>query len=96
MFYGWGKSSQEWSLGDGNTLVCAYNYVALMFIFRLAFKQKYHLIGDSRSQDVQVSRSELEQRYGTDVPKLSLWTQFGLLIGVAALVLVMVVVGLFS
>ena len=76
MFYGWGKSSKQWKLGDGKTLVFAYNYVALMFIFQLAYKKKWLVVGDQRSQDLELSRTELEQRYGADLPGPGLWNQW--------------------
>ncbi len=86
MFYGWGSSSERWGLGDGNTLVFAYRYVSLMFIFRLAYKKQWFVVGDQRSADLELSRSELEQRYGQDLPGPGIWSQYGLLIAIGAFV----------
>lgn len=91
MFYGWGSDSERWTLDDGNTLVVIYRYVSLMFIFRFAYKRRWMIIGDSRSQDLEVSRTELERRYGADAPKPGVWSQYSLLIGFAALVVAMLV-----
>lgn len=95
MFYGWGKSSQEWNLNDGNRLVFAYSYFSLMFLFKIAYKKKWFVTGDSRSQDAQFSRDELEQRYGADLPKPGIWTQYGLPLAIGAWVLVALVLSVF-
>ncbi len=95
MFYGWGNTNQRWALGDGNTLVCAYSYLSLMFIFKLAYKKKWFVIGDSRSGDVEVPRAQLEAHYGEDLPDIGLWSQFGMLITIAVIVVIAIVASAF-
>ena len=95
MFYGWGRKSREWPLSDGNTLAVTYQFVSLMFVFKVAFKQKWYVIGDSRSQDQQVPRSELEARYGDNLPKLNAWEQWGLFIALGVLIVIVLFASLF-
>ncbi len=95
MFYGWGKSSQQWQLADGNTMVMAYSYVSLMFIFKLAYGKKWYLTGDQRSMDREMSRAELESAYGEDLPKPGLWSQYGLLLTAALIVVIVMVASVF-
>lgn len=87
MFYGWGNASKEWNLDDGNRLVFAYSYFSLMFLFKIAYKKKWFVLGDSRSEDQQFTRAELEQRYGTDLPKPGIFMQYGLPLVIGAFVL---------
>ncbi len=95
MFYGWGSDSERWGLSDGNTLVFAYRYVSLMFIFRLAYKKRWVILADSRSQDLELTRAELEQRYGPDVPTPGIWSQYSLLIGFTGFLLAALVASAF-
>ncbi len=95
MFYGWGNNSEQWPLTDGNTLVFAYKYVSLMFIFKLAYKKKWFVVGDNRSEDTEVTRPDLELRYGPDLPMPGVWSQWGLLITVGVLVLLSIVLNVF-
>jgi hypothetical protein len=93
MFYGWGRRSKDWQMHDGVHAVVTYSYVSLMFIFHLAYKQQWQLVGRDRAMDTVVSREELAARYGTDAPQLGMWNRFGLLMAIAAFVCVVVVVG---
>lgn len=95
MVYGWGKGSQQWTLSDGNTLVCVYRYFSLMWIFQVALKKTWLLQGNDRRLDAELTRDELVQRYGDEAPKLSVWRQYGLIIGIACLVLLAVVLNIF-
>jgi len=95
MFYGWGSDSERWGLSDGNTLVFAYRYVSLMFIFRLAYKKRWMILADGRSQDIEVTRAELEQRYGPSLPRPGIWGQYGMLLALTAVVLAALVASAF-
>ncbi len=95
MFYGWGKSTDNWPLADGNTVVCSYSYFSLMFIFQVMFNKKWYVMGDQRSLDREMTRAELEAAYGEDVPKPGIWRQYGLLLTIAAIVVFTMVSSLF-
>ncbi len=95
MVYGWGSDSERWSMSDGRTLVFAYRYVSLLFIFRLAYKKRWMLLSEFRREDAELTRAEVEQRYGTASPTPGVWDQYGLLIGFGALVTAMVVASFF-
>ena len=95
MVYGWGSDSERWGMSDGNTVVFAYRYVSLMWLFRLAYKKRWLVLADSRSQDVEITRAELEQRYGTSTPSPSVWGQYSLLIAFTAFVVVVLAASAF-
>lgn len=95
MVYGWGSDSERWGMGDGNTVVFAYRYVSLMWIFRLAYKKRWMVLADNRSQDVVVTRTDLEQRYGSKVPDPGIWGQYGLPIAFTIFIVVMIVASAF-
>lgn len=44
MFYGWGKNVAEFPMPDGRLAVCVYRYLSVMFIFKLAMKQRWYLV----------------------------------------------------
>jgi len=95
MVYGWGSDSEHWGMSDGSTVVFAYRYVSLMFFFRLAYKKRWLVLADNRSQDVEISRAELEQRYGPSAPSPGIWGQYSLLIGVTAFSLLVLAASMF-
>ncbi len=89
MFYGWGRSSRDWPMRDGRTVVAVSRYLSIMFI-PLIISTKWSIIGDVRSQDAQVSRDQIEQVYGDDAPSINLFSRFGLLFVAAAFFLFVV------
>ena len=91
MFYGWGKKSKQWPMADGKVLVCTYSYLSLMFIFALGYKKRWLVADNDRNNDQELTRAEVESRYGDDAPDIGPWAQYGLFIGLAAGIVVGVI-----
>ena len=96
MFYGWGTKSKDWTMSDGRQLVLRYRFFSIMFIFQIAFAKKWMLIGRDRAMDQTVDRNELQRLYGNDVPNLGLWSQWGLVLSIVALMTFAIVSSLFA
>ena len=54
---------------DGRELVAQYNYGSALFIFKVAWKRTYTIIGRDRAMDQKVTREELDE--GLCLPLLS-------------------------
>ena len=93
MIYGWGRKNKSWAMPDGRHLVCDYNYFSLLFIIRLVWKRRWHVVGNNRDMDQQVTREQLAQIYGDQkVPDLGLFERFGIFFVIGGIV----VLGLLS
>ena len=87
MFYGWGSRNKNWTMPDGRQLICQYNYFSLMFIIRLVWRRRWHLVGRDRAMDQEVNREELAKVYGAgNVPDLGLFERFGMFFVIGAIV----------
>ena len=86
MFYGWGRSSRGWQMSDGRTVVAVSSYLSVMFI-PLFLCTKWLIVGDVRSQDVEVPQSHINATYGDEAPSINIFSRFGLLFAIGAIML---------
>ncbi|MDB5195102.1 MAG: hypothetical protein JWO84_286 [Parcubacteria group bacterium] len=77
MYYGSGTKSREWPLSDGKTLVLKYKYVELFFC-PISMKRKWYVIGDKRSEDVEISKEAAYRLLPTGTkPDVPFWDLYG-------------------
>lgn len=84
LFFGWGTKSKNWDIGNGQFVVMTWRYFHL-FLMPIGYGVSYHVIGDSRSEDREVSRGEAESLCGRQL-SIGVWNRFGLLLSVAYVV----------
>lgn len=77
LFWGWRRKTKRWDLGNGYQLVCAYKYFHLYFILRFITQKKWYLIGDSRSEDRELTKEEVGQLLPDGVPHISAYGTTG-------------------
>lgn len=88
MIFGWGKRSQAWVIGEGNRrIVAQWSYFSLFFC-PFAFGITWHLLEDSRSADKMITYEEVKKLFPKNPPKISFWYRYGLLIGIAVILLI--------
>jgi len=85
-FWGWGNNSKQWQYGD-KFIVVTWTYFHLFF-FPIGFNIKWHLMGDSRSEDQVIPYSKVQELLPNETPKLNIWHRYGLLLGIAALFII--------
>lgn len=87
MIYGWGRKNKSWPMPDGRQLVAEYNYGSVLFIFKVAWKRTYTIIGRDRAMDQKITREELEKVYGDgNVPDIGLFERFGVFFAMAGII----------
>jgi hypothetical protein len=90
IIYGWGKSSKQWQKmvnGEAKILICSYNYFSLFFFLTIAFNAKWFLAGENRSEDKQLTYTEVKKLFPEKTPRLGIWKRFSLLIVITSLIL---------
>lgn len=92
IFYGWGKKSKEWDIGNGQHAVLVWNYFHI-FWCPVAWGGKWYIVGDKRSEDREISQDEIRQYFPHGAPKPNVWQRFGLLIVASLLIFYGVVAG---
>jgi hypothetical protein len=86
-FFGGGRKSREWPLPDGSVLALVYRYMHIWWIFRLSYGRKWFMLADQRSQDREVSPTEVQRMFPAGAPGLGIWESYGLLFLVGAVIL---------
>ena len=86
MIFGWGRRSRRWAMTEGWSVACVYRCFRLFFVFSWAYDMQWVLI-DPQKQSRPVQRGEVEALYPDGgAPNLSAWDRFGLVVGIAAFV----------
>lgn len=85
--FGWGTKNKTWFIDDARSLIVVWKYFHIFF-FPVAYDVKWHLIGDARSEDRVISEEELKKLFPVNRPNISIWYRFGLLIGIAAIIII--------
>lgn len=86
-FFGWGKKSKAWEIGDEMHLVVSWSYFDI-FWCPIAFGVQWHLVGDKRSEDATISYEKVKELFPTNTPSLNIWQKYGLLLVIGGFVLV--------
>jgi len=71
MFFGWGTMHKSWHLGNGYTITCVYKYFHLWFVLRFVTEKKWYLQGDSRSEDRELTKEQVQKLIPTGLPKIN-------------------------
>lgn len=73
-WYGWKTKTLAWDIGNGKHVVCVYRYEHLMFIIRWVSKKEWYLQGDKRSDDQVLTKEQVNEIFGGEIPKVSAWS----------------------
>jgi hypothetical protein len=94
LFWGWGGRSMSKQFSPTQAVVLTYRYVHLMFVFSVAFSSRYQLatLTDQGWATRPIADSDATALLGGEVLRPPFWRRFGLLIGVGAVAVVVVVV----
>jgi hypothetical protein len=77
--FGWGKKTRKWPMGDGKELVATWSYFSFNFLPGLAWSVRWYIVGDSRSEDREVTYDEVKSLFPQNTPSLSYLERYGLL-----------------
>ena len=91
MFFGWGNKNKSWAVDDTHHLIARWGYFHILF-FPIASKVTWHLVGDSRSEDKVISYEEVKRLVPINTPNINIWHRYGLLMGIAAFILLVIFV----
>lgn len=83
--FGWGTKNKTWPMADTNKhLVATWSYFHLFWL-SIGYNIKWSIIGDNRSEDLQITYNKVKEMFSGDVPKVNIWQRYGLLIVVGIL-----------
>lgn len=87
IFFGWGNKTKAWKINDEKDLIAAWGYFHI-FWCPLAFRVKWHLVGDKRSEDMIINYEKVKEMFPNNTPNLNIWQRYGLLLVIGGLVLI--------
>ncbi len=89
LFFGWGKRSVKRQIDAANVLLCTYGYFSIMFLFMVTFSYQYRLAVFSNGAWTyrELTKEEAMSLNGGTELKPHWWWQFGLLIGLVAIII---------
>ena len=90
IFFGWGRNNKTQQVSDEQALVLGYSYFHLFWLFRISFGLQYSLatLTDVGWATRPLSREEATARGAQAALSLHWWWRFGLLVGIAAIVVI--------
>lgn len=94
MLIGWGKKSKEWSFESGLTLVASWSYFSLVFC-PVSRSTRWYIIGDKRSEDLEITKQQFDEMFPDDPPKVPLWDRYGLWMMLGAYLTIAIIAGAF-
>lgn len=84
-FFGWGTKNKTWPIvGSDKYLVATWSHFHI-FLIPIGYGIKWHIIGDSRSEDVQISYDKVKEMFPENTPKVHIFQKYGLIIFIGAL-----------
>ncbi|MEP7762873.1 hypothetical protein [Sanguibacter sp. 25GB23B1] len=90
IFFGWGRNNKTQQVSDVQALVLGYSYFHLFWLFRVSFGLSYSLatLTDVGWATRPLSREEATAGGAQAALALHWWWRFGLLVAVAAIVVI--------
>ncbi len=91
-----GRQYEPTLLEGGKVARLSYDVIVVFFIFQLATEFRWEVIGGNPSDDVQMTRQEIEAAYGIELKEPGWWARwsfvtFSLLAFVAALAYIILI-----
>ena len=97
LFFGWGRNNKTHEIGPGQTLVVSYGYFHLFFLFRVVFDKKYSLATlTEHGWAARPLPTDAVLPEHADAVAVHWWWRFGLVIALAAVVVLVVMTSLFN
>ena len=88
-FFGWGKNNRQWIINEELILMATWSYIDIFF-FPVAFNIKWHLLGNNRLEDKIITYEKVKELIPENTPKISIWHRYGLIIGIAIIIFIIV------
>ncbi|WP_066582573.1 hypothetical protein [Cellulomonas timonensis] len=90
IFFGWGRKNKTQQIDARQALILSFNYFHLFWLFRVAFGLNYSVatLTDDGWATRRLSPAEVEAGGAATALTLHWWWRFGLLIGIAAIVVI--------
>lgn len=79
LFFGWGTKSKTWDIGNGQSVIVAWNYFHFFACPIITSRVTWHLVGDVRSEDRQITKEEAMRLAGGKELDIGAWSRYGLL-----------------
>lgn len=89
-FFGIGTKNKSWPLENRANLIASWDYFHFCFA-PIAFRTRWIIAGDNRSEDRIVSYEEVQRIFPTNIPDIGQWNRFGLLYALGIVALLMMI-----
>ena len=87
MLFGWGKKVKHFFWDDEHVLTVTWSYFSL-FLCPVAYEVVWTISGDKRSDDKVISYQQVQLKFPTNTPSISLWHRYGLWMVAGGLILI--------
>lgn len=86
MIFGWGTKIRHFFWDDEHVLTLSWNYFSI-FWCPVGYNATWTINGDKRSDDKVITYHQVQLKFPTNTPNISLWNRYGLWMVIGGLVI---------